>query len=82
MGRYQVRYVTYAGEQRLQLPPSACTALDAKVEDLKRDPYEVGEHDKNKGSFTAAFLDTGIIMYTVSDKIDMVTVLRILWIEW
>lgn len=47
MGRYRVRYVDYAGEQRRQLPPSVRTAFDAKIENLKRDPYAdiIGEYN-------------------------------------
>jgi len=33
-------------------------------------------------SLTTAFLDTGIIMYAISDEIDTVTIYRILWSEW
>jgi mRNA-degrading endonuclease RelE of RelBE toxin-antitoxin system len=84
MGRYRVRYVDYAGEQRRQLPPSVRTAFDAKIEDLKKDPYAdiIGEYNVIKDSLTTAFLDTGIIMYAVSDEIDTVTIYRILWSEW
>ncbi len=83
MGRYRVRYVAHADEQLRQLPPSMRTAFDAKLEELKTDPHAVGDHDKSKEGFaTTPFADTGIIMYSVSDEVDMVTVLRIFWSEW
>ena len=86
MARYRVRYVTHAAQQRKQLPRSMHTAFDARVKELECDPYAVGTYDKSEGNYTATFgetgRETGIIVYTASDKIDMVTVVRILCAEW
>jgi hypothetical protein len=81
MARYRVRYVTYASEQLAQLPRSMRTAFDARVGDLESDPDAVSDYDKHEGSYTTSFGGTGIILYTFSDKIDMVTVLRVTWLE-
>ncbi len=48
MAWYQVRNVPYADEQLSQLPRSWRTAFDARVEDLKDDPYAVGDpHERH-----------------------------------
>ncbi|MDQ3763513.1 MAG: hypothetical protein M3460_18355 [Actinomycetota bacterium] len=86
MAPYRVRYVTHAAEQRKQVPRSMHTAFDARMEDLERDPYAVGTYDKSEGNYTTTFgetgRETGIIVYTASDKIDMVTIVRTLCAEW
>ncbi|MGH3870243.1 MAG: type II toxin-antitoxin system RelE family toxin [Pseudonocardiaceae bacterium] len=82
MARYRVRYVTHAADQLNQLPRSMQAAFDARVDDLKRDPYAAGDSAKCDGSYTTAFGGTGVILYTFSDQIDMVTILRVTWLEW
>jgi hypothetical protein len=82
MARYQVRYVTYAEEQLRQLPASLCPAFDARLEDLKDDPYSVGDRSpEDKRSYTTTFGKPGIIQYVVSDEILMVTVIRVNWVD-
>ncbi len=44
MARYRVRYVSYAAEQLSQLPRSFRITFEARVEDLKRDPYVAGDY--------------------------------------
>ncbi|MGH3475370.1 MAG: hypothetical protein ACRDRY_17535 [Pseudonocardiaceae bacterium] len=58
------------------------TAFDARVGDLERDPYAIGRYDKREGSYTTTFGEAGIIVYTASNQIDMVTIIRILCVEW
>ncbi|MGH3695933.1 MAG: hypothetical protein ACRDRX_18400 [Pseudonocardiaceae bacterium] len=62
MARYCVRYVSYAEEQLSRLPRALRTEFDARVEDLARDPYAVGDYDKGTNSYTATFGGgTGIV---------------------
>jgi mRNA-degrading endonuclease RelE of RelBE toxin-antitoxin system len=82
MARYRVRYVSYAAEQMSQLPRSLRTAFDARVEDLKRDPYVAGDYDERTGSYSTTFGEAGIILYTVSDEIVTVTIIRVNWVKW
>ena len=82
MARYRVRYVSYAAEQLSQLPRSLRTAFDVEAEDLKRDPYVAGDYDEHTGSYSTTFGATGIILYTVSDEIVTVTIIRINWVKW
>lgn len=82
MARYRVRYVSYAAEQLSQLPRSLRTAFDARVEDLKDDPYVAGDYDEATGSYSTTFGEAGIILYTVSDEIVTVTIIRVNWVKW
>jgi hypothetical protein len=83
MARYQVRNVPYADEQLSQLPRSWRTAFDARVEDLKDDPYAVGDPNEETRSYFTTFGEEGrgIIQYMISDEITMVTILRVNWVE-
>lgn len=81
MARYRVRYADYAAEQLSQLPRPMRTVFDARIADLKRAPDVVGDYDTRTGSFSTAFGETGIILYVFSDKIDMVTIFRVTWLE-
>ena len=80
MAQYLVRYVTYANEQLGQLPQSLRTAFDAKIEDLKEDLYVAGDYNE-VGSYSTTFGETGIILYTVSDEIATITILRVNWVQ-
>jgi hypothetical protein len=82
MARYRVRYVSYAAEQLRQMPRSLRAALDAKVDDLERDPYAAGDYDERRCSYSTAFSggdEDGIILYMISEEIDAVTILRFFW---
>lgn len=82
MARYRVRYVSHAAEQLRQMPRSLRVALDAKVEDLERDPYAAGDYDERKCSYTAAFSggdEDGITLYMISEEIATVTILCFFW---
>lgn len=82
MARYRVRYVSYAAEQMGQMPRSLRIALDAKVHDLERDPYVVGDYDERRCSYSATFSgsdEDGIILYMISEEIETVTILRFFW---
>jgi mRNA-degrading endonuclease RelE of RelBE toxin-antitoxin system len=81
MARYQVRNVPYADEQLSQLPRSWRTAFDARVEDLKDNPYAVGDPHEHTRTYTTTFGEVGIILYMISDEIAMVTVLRVNWVQ-
>jgi mRNA-degrading endonuclease RelE of RelBE toxin-antitoxin system len=80
VAKYHVRYVTYANEQLGQLPQSLRTAFDIRIEDLKEDPYVAGDYNE-VGSYSTTFGETGIILYTVSDEITTVTILRVTWVQ-
>ncbi len=82
MPRYRVRYASYANEQLSQLPHSLRTAFDARVEDLTHDPYRAGDYDQRTGSYSTTFGEAGIILYTVSDEIATVTIIRVNWVKW
>ncbi|MGH3823369.1 MAG: type II toxin-antitoxin system RelE family toxin [Pseudonocardiaceae bacterium] len=81
MARYRIRYVSYADEQLNQLPRELRPAFDARVEDLKNDPYVVGDYDERTGSYSTTFPEMGIILYVVSDKIGTVTIIRVNWVK-
>ena len=82
MSRYRVRNVSYADEQLCQLPRSSRTAFDARVEDLKDDPYAIGDPNEDvPGSYSTTFGEAGIILYMISDKIATATVLRVNWVD-
>ena len=81
MVRYLVRNVSYADEQLSRLPRSMCTAFDARVEDLKDDPYAVGDPHEGTRSYSTTFGEAGIILYMISDKIATVTILRVNWVD-
>ena len=81
MAWYQVRNVPYADEQLSQLPRSWRTAFDARVEDLKDDPYAVGDTHEDTRSYTTTFGKAGIILYMISDEIATVTILRVNWVQ-
>lgn len=82
MARYLVRYVDVADEQRSQLPHSVRTVFEARVEDLRRDPYLVGDYDKRQGYYySTTFGEMGLIFYVASDKIDTVTITRVFWLK-
>jgi hypothetical protein len=81
MARYQVRNVPYADEQLSQLPRSWRTAFDARVEDLKDNPYAVGDPHEHTRTYTTTLGEAGIILYMISDEIAMVTVLRVNWVQ-
>lgn len=55
MARYRVRYGDVAEEQRSQLPHSVRTVFEARIEDLRRDPYLVGDYDKRQGWYSTTF---------------------------
>jgi hypothetical protein len=82
MARSRVRYVSCTDEQLSQLPHSLRTAFDAKVEDLTRDPYVTGDYNESIGSYSTTFGEAGIILYTVSDEIVTVTIIRVNWVKW
>lgn len=85
MGPYRVRYVSYAAEQLRQLSQSVRLAFDARVQDLEREPYVAGDFDERTGSYSTTFSgseETGIVLYTVSDKITTVTMIRVNWVKW
>lgn len=83
MARYRVRYADYAAEQLSRLPRSLRTEFDARVDDLARDPYTVGDYDESTTSYTTTFGGgTGIVLFVVSDVIDMVTIIRVNWVKW
>jgi len=67
MVRYLVRNVSYADEQLSQLPRSLRTAFDARVEDLKDDPYAVGDPHEDTRSYSTTFGEGG---WTVPDLVD------------
>lgn len=79
---YRVRSASYAAEQLSQLPRSLRTAFDAKIADLKRDPYVAGDYNERTGSYSTTFGEMGIILYTVSDEITTVTIIRVNWVKW
>ncbi|MCA1694034.1 MAG: hypothetical protein LC749_04505 [Actinobacteria bacterium] len=81
MVRYLVRNVSYADEQSSQLPRSLRTAFDARVEDLKDDPYAVGDPQEDTRSYSTTFGEGGIILYMISDEIATVTILRVNWVD-
>jgi hypothetical protein len=81
MARYQVRNIPYADEQLSQLPRSWRTAFDARVEDLKDDPYAVSDPNEETRSYSTTFSEAGIILYMISDEIAMVTILRVNWVQ-
>lgn len=81
MARYQVRNVPYADEQLSQLPRSSRTAFEARVEELKNDPYAVGDPHEGTRSYTTTFGEAGIILYMISAQISTVTILRINWVQ-
>jgi hypothetical protein len=81
MARYRVRYGDVAEEQRSQLPHSVRTVFEARIEDLRRDPYLVGDYDKRQGWYSTTFGEMGLIFYVASDKIDTVTVTRVFWLK-
>lgn len=82
MARYRVRYVSYAAEQLDQLPPSLRTGFDARVDDLTHDPSLAGDYDQRTGSYSTTFGEAGIILYTISDEIATVTIIRVNWVKW
>ncbi len=82
MARYRVRYVSYAAEQLNQLLRSWRTSFDARVDDLKCDPYVAGDYDERAGSYSTTFGAVGIILYVVSDEIAAMTILRVNWVKW
>jgi mRNA-degrading endonuclease RelE of RelBE toxin-antitoxin system len=81
MVRYLVRNVPYADEQLSQLSRSLRTAFDARVEDLKDDPYAVGDSHEGARSYSTTFGEGGIILYMISDEIATVTILRVNWVD-
>lgn len=81
MVRYLVRNVSYADEQLSQLPRCLRTAFDARVEDLKDNPYAVGDPREGTRSYSTTFGEGGIILYVISDEIATVTVLRVNWVD-
>jgi hypothetical protein len=84
MARYRIRYVTYAAEQLCQLPRLLRIAFDAKVDNLERDPYVIGEHDEDTLWYSTTFSggdEEGIILYMISPEILMITVLRVFWVK-
>ncbi|HZD15770.1 MAG TPA: hypothetical protein VE196_11745 [Pseudonocardiaceae bacterium] len=81
MARYQVRNVSYADEQLSQLPRSSRTAFDARFEDLRNDPYAIGDPHEDTCSYSTTFGEAGIILYMISDEIATVTILRVNWIR-
>ncbi|MGH3971990.1 MAG: type II toxin-antitoxin system RelE family toxin [Pseudonocardiaceae bacterium] len=82
MAQYRVRYVSYAAEQLSHLPRAPRAAFHAKIEELKRDPHAAGDYDEHTGSYSTTFGGgTGIILYVGSDEIDMVTIIRVNWVE-
>jgi hypothetical protein len=82
MARYRVRYVSYADERLSRLSHSVRTAFDARVEDLKDDPYVAGDYNESIGSYSTTFGEAGIILHTVSDEIVTVTIIRVNWVKW
>lgn len=46
-----MRYASYANEQLSQLPRPLRT-FDARVEDLKDDPYVAGDYNEDIGSYS------------------------------
>jgi mRNA-degrading endonuclease RelE of RelBE toxin-antitoxin system len=77
MVRYLTRNVPYADEQLSQLPRSLRTAFDARVEDLKDDPYAVDDPHEGTRGYSTTFGEGGIILYMISDEIATVTILRV-----
>ena len=85
MARYRLRYVTYAAEQRCHMPRSLRAAFDARIEDIERNPYVVGDYNEGVGSYSTTFSggeESGVILYVVSDEIMMVTIFRVNWVKW
>ena len=81
MVRYLVRNVSYADEQLSQLPRSLRTAFDARADNLKDDPYSVGDSHEGTHSYSTTFGEGGIILYMISDEIATVTILRVNWVD-
>jgi hypothetical protein len=81
MAQYRVRNVPYADQQLSRLPHSLRTAFDARVKDLKDNPYAIGDLHEGTRSYSTTFGETGIILYMISDAIAMVTILRVNWVD-
>lgn len=84
MARYRLRYVSHAAEQLRQMPRSLRVALDAKLSDLKGDPYVAGDYDEQRFSYSTTFSsggEEGIMLYMISEEIATVTILRFFWVK-
>lgn len=79
-GRYTVRFVTYAAEQRDSLPPAGRRALDHRVRELEEDPRRDAEYKASDDTWSTSFGEWGAMLYLISDRIITVTVLRITWV--
>ena len=67
------------------MPQSVRFAFDARVQDLEPDPYVAGDFDERTSSYSTTVSggeETGIILYTISDEITTVTIIRVNWAKW
>ncbi|WP_239331616.1 hypothetical protein [Frankia sp. CiP3] len=80
MVRYTARWVTYADEQRRSLSADARQTLDDKLALLCTAPRRYGDYSPTRDQWSTHFGDGwGVVLYTIEDRWNMITVLRVSW---